>query len=112
MTTLDILGRMDRLRDAPRPRPSEAAAAQREEILAALARYRMSDVRIFGSAARGTDEPGSDLDLLVDLPADADLLDLIDGAEAVEGIVGVRVDIVSARALRPDHEIARTARPL
>lgn len=103
---------VERLRDALRPRPSQAALDHREEILAALARHGMSDVRIFGSAATGTDRPGSDLDLLVDIAADADLLDLIDGAAAVEDIVGVPVDVVTSRSVGPHHEISRTAVPL
>lgn len=62
--------------------------------------------------ARGTDKPGSDLDLLVDLADDGDLLDLIDGAEALEDLLGVRVDLVTARSVGPEHEISRTASPL
>lgn len=58
---------VERLRAALRPRPSEAAATHRDEILTVLARHGMTGVRVFGSAARGTDRPGSDLDLLVDM---------------------------------------------
>lgn len=101
-----------RLRACLRPRPSEAAAAHRGDIIATLARYGMTQVRVFGSVIRGTDGPGSDLDLLVDVAADADILDLIDAADEVEQLLGVGVDIVTSRSLAPDHEIARTAVPL
>lgn len=101
-----------RLRQVLRPRPSDVVKERREDILAALARHGMTGVRVFGSVAAGVDRPGSDLDLLVDFAADGDLLDLIDGAEAVEQIVGTRVDIVTSRSLGPDHEISRTAVPL
>ncbi len=101
-----------RLRVCLRPRPSEAVAAHRDEIVATLARYGMTGARVFGSVSRGSDEPGSDLDLLVDVGPDFDVLDLIDGAAQVEEIVGVGVDIVTSRSLRIDHEIVRSAVPL
>lgn len=101
-----------RLRACLRPRPSEAVAAHRDEIVATLARYGMTGARVFGSVSRGSDEPGSDLDLLVDVGPDFDVLDLIDGAAQVEEIVGVGVDIVTSRSLRIDHEIVRSAVPL
>ncbi|HNQ07619.1 MAG TPA: nucleotidyltransferase domain-containing protein [Tetrasphaera sp.] len=97
---------------ALRPRPSEAVAAKRAQVLAVLAEHRMSAPRVFGSAGRGTDGPGSDLDLLVDLADDGDLLDLIDGADALEELLGIPVDIVTSRSITADHEIARTAVPL
>lgn len=101
-----------RLHAALRPRPSEVIVSHREQILAVLAQHRMTGAQVFGSAARGADEPGSDLDLLVDLASDGDLLDLIDGAAALEQLLGIPVDIVTSRAVGPDHEIARTAVPL
>lgn len=95
-----------------RPRPSEALAAHRDQVLALLAEHNMTAPRVFGSAARGGDRPGSDLDLVVDLAPTGELLDLIDGAAALEELLGVPVDLVTSRSLRPDHEIARTAVPL
>lgn len=104
---------IERLRASLRPRPSEAITAHRQEILTVLAQHHMTRVRVFGSASRrGTDGPGSDIDLLVDFPADGDLLDLIDGAVAVEDLVGVPVDVVTSRSVGPDHDITRTAVPL
>lgn len=103
---------IERLRVSLRPRPSEAVAAHREEILTVLARHRMTGARVFGSVSRGTDGPGSDLDLLVDLAADGDLLDLIDGAAEIEALIGLSVDVVTSRSVGPDHEISRTAVPL
>ncbi len=103
---------LERLRSALQPRPSEAVAAHREHIIDILAEYKMTSPRVFGSASRGTDRPGSDLDLLVDLAPDADLLDLIDGADALERLLGVHVDLISSRSLGPDHAISRTAIPL
>ena len=101
-----------RLRDATRPKPSEAVATNREALVQILKAHRMSEPRVFGSAAAGSDAPGSDLDLVVDLAGDGDLLDIIDGADALEELLGIKVDIVTSRSLRADHEINRTAAPL
>lgn len=72
----------------------------------------MTKPRLFGSAARGEDLPGSDLDLLVDAAPDLDLLDLVDAAGELEALLGCPVDIVTSRSLRPGHRIAVTAVPL
>lgn len=100
---------IERLRAAARPRPSEALEAQRGEVIKLLGRHGMTGVRVFGSAARGDDTPGSDLDLLVDLADGVDVLDLIDAADELEHLLGCAVDIVSARGLGPGHEIERSA---
>ena len=47
-------------------RPSEALAKHRDEVREIIARYPVSNPRIFGSAARGEDTEGSDLDILVE----------------------------------------------
>lgn len=88
---------------------SMALAAHREEIATILARHGMTEVRVFGSVSRGTDGPGSDLDLLVDLADDGDLLDIVDGAAELEDLLGIGVEIVTSRSIGPDHEITRTA---
>ena len=47
-------------------RPSEALAKHRKEVLAIIAKYPVSNPRIFGSVAPGEDTEESDLDILVD----------------------------------------------
>ena len=47
-------------------RPSQAVAARLDEVRAVIARYPVSNPRVFGSVARGEDDEKSDLDLLVD----------------------------------------------
>lgn len=47
-------------------RPSEALAKHRDKVLEIIARYPVSNPRIFGSVARGEDVEGFDVDLLVD----------------------------------------------
>lgn len=98
-----------RLVAASRPRPSEALRRDREQVIAVLRRHGLEHPRVFGSAARGDDAPGSDLDLVVDVGPEADVLDLIDAADELAELLGCPVDLVTSRALRAGHEIERTA---
>lgn len=47
-------------------RPSLALDLKRSAVRETVSRYRVANPRIFGSVLRGTDQEGSDLDLLVD----------------------------------------------
>lgn len=94
---------------ALRPTPSASLRAHRESVAAILERHRMSNPRVFGSVASGQDGPGSDLDLLVDASPGLDLLDIVDAAAELEALLGVPVDLVTSRSLRPGHEITATA---
>ena len=53
-----------------------ALNAKRQAVLDVAARYRATNIRVFGAVARGDDTAASDVDLLVDMPADASLYDL------------------------------------
>ena len=46
-------------------------AEKRQALLALVGRYRATNVRVFGSTARGEETAESDIDLLVELPTDA-----------------------------------------
>ena len=65
------------------------------------ARHGASQVRVFGSFARRTQQSDSDLDLLVDLAPGRSLLDLIAIQQDLEDLLGRRVDVVTARSLSP-----------
>lgn len=82
-------------------RPSEALAAQRERILALAAANGATNVRVFGSAAKGADRAGSDLDLLVEIPASTSLLRIVGLQLAIKDALGVRVDLCTERELHP-----------
>jgi hypothetical protein len=63
--------------------------------------------------ARGEDQPGSDIDLLVSFDAGATLYDQVAITEDLEALLGVHVDVVSAAGLSARHDaIRREARPL
>ena len=75
--------------------------ARREEILAIAQRHGASNVRVFGSVARGGAGPDSDVDLLVDLELGRTLLDHAQLQIDLKALLGRKVDVVSARGLRP-----------
>lgn len=83
-----------------------------EELAPALASANgMRLAVLFGSRARGTARPGSDLDIAVLLDDEEDLATL---GVALERAVGRRVDLVSLRSAPPllRFEIARDGRLL
>lgn len=74
---------------------------RRRDLVAAAAAHGVTNLRVFGSVARGTDRLGSDLDLLADLPPGMGLLGLGRVADELEAIAGTRVDLVPAGDLKP-----------
>lgn len=88
-----------RLLEAARPRPSVLLARYRDEVLRLAARNRATDVRVFGSIARGEDTPDSDVDLLVSFQPGASLLDQAGLIADLEDLLGRHVDVVSDRTL-------------
>ena len=86
----------------------------RAEILRIAKENGATRVRIFGSFARGTARPDSDVDVLVDLQPGSDLFDLIAIKHGIEDILGREVHIVTEEAISPyiRDEIIRTATPI
>src|SRR5579864_598737 len=80
---------------------------RREEIIAVASRNGASDVRIFGSMARGDAAEGSDLDLLVRFETGRSLMDHGMMIEELQDLLGVKVDIVSEGALAPSDRFAK-----
>ena len=103
---------LERLRLAARPLPHQALAEHHQELGELARAFGFSNVRVFGSATRGADAPGSDLDLLVTRPDGAGLLTIAAFAEAARDLLGVEVDVVTDGGLPADHEILATAVPL
>lgn len=86
------------LPDTPR---SRKLLEHRDEILEAARSRGASNVRVFGSVARGDDGPDSDFDLMVDIPDSFSLFDLGGLTNAMGDIMGEAVDVVPARSLKP-----------
>lgn len=73
----------------------------RERILALARQHGIYNVRVFGSVARTSASPGSDLDLLVDVAPERSYLDLIAFWQSVEDFLGRHVDVVTEGGISP-----------
>lgn len=92
----------------------ETLRARREAVLSLCARHGAVRVRVFGSVARGEAREDSDLDLLVAFEEGRTLLDHARLKLALEGLLGVPVDVVSEGGLAPRlrEQVLREAIPL
>ena len=70
-------------------------------MLATAEKFGATNVRIFGSVARGQDTPESDVDILVDLSPRSSLVTLGRLERELSDVLGVSVDVVPADDLRP-----------
>lgn len=95
-------------------RPSEALAARLGQVREVIARYPVRNPRLFGSAARGEDGEGSDLDILVDPTERTSLFDLAGLEIELERLLGVPVDVLTPGFVGPRlaDAVYRDARPL
>jgi uncharacterized protein len=75
---------------------------KRADVLRIAAEHGASNVRIFGSVARGQARADSDVDVLVDLEPGRSLLDHVALWLALEELLGCKVDVVTERGLKPD----------
>ena len=73
--------------------------SKRAEILRLADRHGASEVRIFGSVARGEAGSDSDVDFLVKLAPERSLLDHVALWQELEDLLGRKVDLVSEKAL-------------
>lgn len=80
----------------------------REEIIALLSenknqlknRFKVHRMALFGSYARGDQRPDSDVDILVDIDPSVGL-EFVILAEQIEQLLGLSVELVSRRAIKP-----------
>src|SRR5438045_1605718 len=77
----------------------EDIVRRREEIIAIAKRYGASDLRIFGSLARGDVSETSDVDFLVRFEPGRSLFDQGGLLMDLRQLLGVNVDVVSEGAL-------------
>ncbi len=95
-------------------RPSEALAQHRIRIREIALSHRVTGVRVFGSAMRGDDSPGSDLDLLVEPTSLTTLMDIGAIRFELKNLLGIDVDVLTPNSLpaRFRDQVLRDAVPL
>lgn len=104
---------LNRIRHVLGPRPSELLSAHSKRVTEIVQSNRGRQLWIFGSTATGRDQPGSDLDILVEFEPGATLLDEAALSLELEDLLGIHVDVVSLGGLRGSigAEIRASARP-
>ena len=95
-------------------RPSEALALHRTQIREIALSHRVSSIRVFGSALRGDDVAGSDLDLLVEPTAQTTLMDIGAIRFELKQLLGIEVDVLTPNGLPVGfrEQVLREARPV
>lgn len=95
-------------------RPSIVLDMKRVAVREVVGRFPAANPRVFGSVLHGTDQDGSDIDLLVDALPGATLLDLGDLAEELSSLLGVDVDLLTPGDLSPRFrsKVLAEARPV
>ncbi|WP_233237042.1 nucleotidyltransferase family protein [Bordetella sp. LUAb4] len=76
-------------------RPSVMLDMNRSAVLEVVSRFPAENPRIFGSVLHGTDQEGSDMDLLVDALPGATLFDLGGLQDELETLLGMHVDVLT-----------------
>lgn len=84
------------LDDALQVRPSDVLRVNRDRVADLVHATGATDAWVYGSVARGEDRPGSDVDLLVAFPPDADIVTLLTLEDDLAHLLTVPVDVTSA----------------
>ena len=63
--------------------------------------YRITEIGIFGSYARGDETETSDIDILVDYQTAPTLIMLVELRDYLSQLFGIKVDIVTKNGLKP-----------
>ncbi len=77
----------------------ELVQAKREEILALAEKYELTDVRLFGSVARGDEEAGSDVDIFVKRNPGSDAYLVFDFKDSMAALLECKVDVIVEQVL-------------
>lgn len=84
----------------------ERLARQHRRLKDIACSYGLSNVRVFGSVARGEDRVDSDVDLLVDVGPRVGLLTLARCQRDLETLLGAPVDLVPSQDLKPEVAVS------
>ena len=90
-------------------------AKNRDAILALASKHGATNVRVFGSVARGEDDETSDIDVLVTMEPGRSLMDMGGLLMDLRDLLGCTVDVISEhRDMRPNFRdnVLRDAVPV
>ncbi len=73
----------------------------RENMPVLREKYKVKTLGVFGSYVRGEQKKSSDLDLLVEFQEPVGLFKFMELEEFLERSTGVKIDLVSKKALKP-----------
>jgi uncharacterized protein len=95
---------------------------QRDQALETIRNHRaelldfgISSLSVFGSVARDTAGPASDVDVLVEFKTPVGLFTFVRLQQHLEALLGCHVDLVTPEAIRPimrDHILAEATRAI
>jgi len=93
---------------------TELRGDKRQDILHIVARHGATNVRVFGSVARGEAGPGSDIDLLVDVGPGRSAFFPAGLLADLEDLLGCKVDVLTENGLHwyIRDRVLKEARPL
>ncbi len=80
---------------------AEVVGSKREEVVALARKHGATNVRVFGSVARGEADESSDVDFLVDLEPGRSLFDLGGLLMDLQDLLGRSVDVGTEKSLKP-----------
>jgi uncharacterized protein len=109
-----ILIPMKKVKRSTKAKKVPTVAQLRSKVLRVTKKHGATNVRIFGSFARGEQHSRSDVDLLVDLPDHMSLLGLSGLKVDLEETLNRKVDVVPSDSIKPALRkyILADARPL
>ncbi len=80
-------------------KPSIVLETKRDVIRSVVERHNALNARVFGSVVHGVDSEGSDLDILIDPTPKTSLMDVAKIQVELEALLGVKVDVLTPKAL-------------
>ena len=64
-------------------------------------RFKVKEIGVFGSFARGEQRKKSDIDILVEFREPVDFFEFLDLEDYLENLLDSKIDLVSKKALKP-----------
>lgn len=79
----------------------KSTSAVFEKVVSILAAHGVKRVSIFGSYARGEQNPESDLDIVVEFSGRKSLLDVVGIEQELSDALGIKVDLLTEKSISP-----------